>query len=116
MVDYSKFITKSCKLENVDFIQDETGCFLGVSYIINTEHNVSRMSFNLELPITTAGFDVPCIGDGGKPLQVNIGFGPLDVHNYTIEILKEKRVDMTLEQIEKRLGYKINLVDEKNGE
>ena len=116
MMDCPKFIMKSCKLEKVDLIQDGTGYFLEVSYIINTECNTSRRVFNLELPICTTGLDVPCIGDGGKPLQADVGFGPLDVRNYTVEILEEKRIDMTLEQIEKRLGYKINLVNEKSGE
>ena len=112
----SNYIINSCKLEKVDLIKDELRYFLNMSYIINTEHNVSRMAFNLELPITITGFDIPCIGENSKPIQINVGFGPLNVQNYTLEILKEKKVDMTLAEIEKRLGYKINLVSEKNRE
>ena len=110
------FIVKKCELEKVNLIKDEMRYFLNMSYIINTEHNVSRMAFNLELPITITGFDIPCIGENSKPIQINVGFGPLNVQNYTLEILKEKKVDMTLAEIEKRLGYKISLVSEKNGE
>lgn len=110
------FIVKTCELEKVDFIKDEMRYFLNMSYIINTEHNVSRMTFNLELPINTARVDIPWIGKNSKPLQINVGFGPLNVRDYTVEILEEKKVDMTLAEIEKRLGYKINLVSEKNGE
>lgn len=110
------FIVKTCELEKVDFIKDEMRYFLNMSYIINTEHSISRMAFNLNLPITITGFDIPCIGENGKPLQINVGFGPLNVHDYTIEILEEKKVDMTLAEIEKRLGYKINLVSEESRE
>ena len=110
------FIVKTCELEKVDFIKDEMRYFLNMSYIINTEHNVSRMTFNLELPINTARVDIPWIDKNSKPLQMDVGFGPLNVRDYTVEILEEKKVDMTLAKIEKRLGYKINLVSEKNGE
>lgn len=38
------------------------------------------------------------------------------VYFYTIKTLKEKRQEMTLEEVEKKLGYKIKLVTKKEEE
>ena len=44
-------------------------------------------------------------------MMMNLGFGYLE--KIDLEIVEDKREDITLSEIEERLGYKINLVSEK---
>ena len=48
-------------------------------------------------------------------MMMNLGFGYLEVEDgkFDLEIVGDKRKDMTLSEIEEKLGYKIKLVSEK---
>ena len=59
------------------------------------------------------------------PIQrVDLGFGPLTLEStydprsksrvgFTVELIKEKTHEMTIEEIEKKLGYKVKIVSKK---
>lgn len=85
--------------------------FLNVSFITDDNYRVVRWKVKVLLPFCKSGvtFTRSCCGNS----LLNLGFGDLPcVADPEYEIIKEKKLDMTLEEIEERLGYKIRIVSD----
>ena len=85
--------------------------FLNVSMITDDKYRKWRYTAKLELPLRPAETS---IGFSCGTTTLNLGFGELVcVGEPKIDVILEKKQDMTLEEIEKKLGYKIRIVNEK---
>lgn len=86
--------------------------FLNVSIITNDKYRKLRYTVKLKLPLKPAETSINV--DGWGTTTLNLGFGELVcVGKPKIDVLLEKKQDMTLEEIEKKLGYKVRIVNEK---
>lgn len=109
------------KLKDLTLVKEDGLYFLNAVYTVETgnrieEHRLPRVS----LPISTDRF---AINYGGYPsiacknFQAEIGFGYTtlgsnpDGHHYIVEHIKTKTKEMTLEEIEKKLGHKVKIVN-----
>lgn len=85
--------------------------FLNVSFITDDNYKVVMWKTKVLLPLCKSDviFMTDCCGNS----FLNLGFGDLPcVADPKYEIIKEKKQDMTLEEIEERLGYKIRIVSD----
>ena len=97
----------------VEKVKNEYGdeYFLNVSIITDNKYRKVRYTAKLKLPLRPAetSIDFSC-----GTTTLNLGFGELVcVGEPKIDVILEKKQDMTLEEIEKKLGYKIRIVNEK---
>jgi hypothetical protein len=83
---------------------------LGIS--LNTETLAIRDTFGI-----LSGREMATIYDGMNTLDLKPGKvdGHIGEYFFVEKIIEEKKVDLTIEEIEKKLGYKIRVVGEKNG-
>lgn len=75
------------------------------------------MNLKMRLPIELLNAPVISREDWGYPRKINLGFGELPLEGdpgYTIETICEKIHDVTIEEIEKKFGYKIRIIKEKD--
>lgn len=125
---------KTHKLTNIELVEDDGQYYLSVEYLIEDANRIEKVTiprvevpFNSKvMPELTEEYDEPCweIGNFGErlgyPRRINhyikTGYGntmkiaKLDGISYTVETIKEKEHEMTIEEIEKKLGYKIKIV------
>lgn len=84
---------------------------LNISFITEDNHKTIKWKAKVLLPFCKSGVTLTrnCCGNS----LINFGFGDLPcVEDPKYEIIKEKKQDMTLEEIEERLGYKIRIVSD----
>lgn len=96
---------------------------LEVELLGETDTSFVKSMVTLKLPIDIGHFSLtlgyrdslPFLQKEQSIMTMNLGFGDLDVEDESIdfEIIRDKRKDMTLSEIEEKLGYKIKLVSEK---
>lgn len=104
----------SIQIENIELekTRNEYGkdnYFLNVSIIIDDKYKKLRYSTKLQLPLRSAEVSIGTNRWGITTL--NLGFGELVcVDKPKINVIIEKKQDMTLEDIEKQLGYKVRIV------
>lgn len=110
------------KLTKLELYQEGCCYYLRAEYEVETEHRLSKITIpKICLPVRQ---DVEYSEEVShyswmRRFSTNLGFGELEVHpdsnGYCIleEVLKEKPERMTLEEIEKKLGYKVELVSKK---
>lgn len=101
------------KIENIELVKEDNKYYINLSMIIETESSVDRCKTKLKLPnIDTIKISREMCGYG---TFMDLGFGDLrcvdDKIDYENIYKKEQR--MTLSEIERKLGYKIKLVSEK---
>jgi hypothetical protein len=112
-----KYYAYGKHFESVKLIESETRSpleyRLKVTFLEKTEDSLTREIYWLKIPMDEYEMRVELNNGQGN---MNLGFGKLQIDKYATEILEEKQKTMTLAEIEKRLGYKINLVSEKNRE
>lgn len=110
-----EYYTYGTHFESMELIEDESPLKyrLKVTFLTKTEDGLKREIYWLKIPIIDYEMNVEFNNDQGN---MNLGFGKLRIDKYAIEILEEKKRAMTLAEIEKRLGYKINLISGNNGE
>lgn len=107
-------------------LYQEDGCYyLRAEYEVEDDHRLQKYTIpKISLPIRrdpviNERFDRYCIPRPRYDLTINLGFAELPVvkgpedYYYKCEILKEYPQKMTLEEIEKKLGYKVELVSGK---
>ena len=97
----------------VEKVKNEYGdeYFLNVSIITDDKYRKLRYTAKLKLPSRPAEIS---IGFSCGTTTLNLGFGELAcVGEPKIDVILEKKQDMTLEEIEKKLGYKVRIVNEK---
>lgn len=115
------------ELKEISLSHDNNGWYLDMVYEYENEHGVYEIHIpHLNIPIyddrmpvleLACGFNNECyalFGGIKLPLtEAKTKHGKNGKYHYTIKTLKEKRQEMTLEEIEKKLGYKIKIVSEK---
>lgn len=97
------------EIENMELekVKNEYGddYFLNVSIITDNKYEKLRYTAKLRLPLNPAETSIAV---SGGVITLNLGFGELtcvDIHK--IDIILEKKPDITIEEIEKKLGYKV---------
>lgn len=129
MAVYQDF--KNAKLKDLQLHEKKGSYYLSAVYEYENESGVyelsiPKMKLNIGIPKihTAATFKVGCAFDIYKLdnfitlANADIGFGDLplgrvDGYTHKITIVKEKTRKMTLSEVEKKLGYKIELVSDK---
>lgn len=125
---------KTHKLTNIELVEDDGQYYLSVEYLIEDANRIKKLTiprveipFNSKvIPEITEEYDEEYweIGRFGERLcrwpethwAIKTGYGntmkiaKLDGISYTVETIKEKEHEMTIEEIEKKLGYKIKIV------
>lgn len=114
-------------LGSVKLKKDERGYYLRLKYIQETDNAISEIIIpKYRLPIKTDDIIIrhdtcPC-----SEIEANIGFGFFPLENgvtehsddkevvFTVKELKKKVHKMTVADIEKKLGYKIEIVSEES--
>lgn len=115
---------KNIQLTDVVFNEDETSHYLSIKFKVEDEHSLREVNIpKIRLWINP---HVLCLKTEHDPYSrndiawVNLGFGdlPLDFETidgnkvlYTETVLEEKYTEMTLDEIEKKLGHKIKIVN-----
>lgn len=109
------------KIEKLKILEKDKDYLLDISYICDTPDSTTRYSALLELPINKENIVFTRKSEGNSYFgyetkgYLDIGFGDLHCKNeeITVECICKKEYEMTLSEIERRLGYKIKLVSEK---
>lgn len=113
------------KLEKVEFVKDNQfgsdEYYLDVTYTATSK--LRKMEYNFpRVKLPFSNYFSRDMNDYGED-TVNFGFGDLVMctdekypYKYTTKIVEEYEQEMTLEEIEKALGYKVKIVDEKKKE
>lgn len=115
------------RLENIRFYEEREqlsentsvrNFYLEVSYLCENEKEVRQVVYpKIELPIIQNS--IPEIEYVGFEPSIDFGFGPLNLKNTDIngqqcyvysDQVKTKTIDMTVEEIEAKLGHKIRIV------
>lgn len=113
-------------LTNVKLKKDERGCYLRLKYIQETDNAINEIIIpKFRLPIKTNDMTIRNDGYPLGEVEANIGFGFFPLENgvtehsdgkevvFTVKELKKKVHKMTVADIEKKLGYKIEIVSEE---
>lgn len=112
------------KMTEFDLHKDEDGHYLSAKFVVEDEHSIRQ----LDVPKIRLNIDLDrvYIETESDPYYfknmawINLGFGrlPLDFVDYngqkvmyTEKILEEKYTEMTMDEIEKKLGYKVKIVN-----
>lgn len=113
----------SVELTNLTLNQDDTGYFLSATFKVETEHSIREIDIP-KIQLNINPYKV-CIETEYSPYSkrempsINLGFGWLPLGRsdfeghevfFTEKILEEKYTEMTLDEIEKKLGYKVKIV------
>lgn len=103
-------------IENIEFVEEDNKYYINLSMIIETESSVDRCKTKLELPnIDTIKISREMCGYGTYGTFMDLGFGDLRCVDDKVEYenIRKKEREMTISDIERKLGYKIKLVSEK---
>lgn len=98
---------------NISFNQDINSYVINVSYRhTDREGNVDIISIR-NLPITVKPYPDFIISYDGCETSIDLGFGSLDFSEITSEEIRRIHTvtkEMTIDEIEKKLGYKVKIV------
>ena len=133
----AKVINSETKLTDVSFHTEKNKdgsvkqCFMSLTYVCEDDHYITETHIpKVEIPLDTddCRVDVDRVPDYYGRFSAEIcTLRGLDEHGtpfklrmhekdgccYTTQIIKEKTVKMTVEEIEKKLGYSIEIVSNK---
>lgn len=109
----------NCTLKNIELVHEGANYYLDITLLLEDIASIRE----LHMPRVELGRFDSCIiapGDGiiVKP-AVDFGFGELPLaadkngYNYTNKLVENKTRELTIAEIEKKLGYKIKIVNEK---
>ena len=102
-------------LTDLQLHKDGNGYYLSAKYTVDEEHRTKEVSFpKIVLPTCHA----PLVLIGSSNMHgndyIDIGFGELPVGAPPVEkVIKEKVQELTIEEIEKKLGYKVKVVSKE---
>ena len=114
-----------CELKDLGLVKDgdTNEYYLTATYRVEDEREIREVTIpKIKLPVVQDSLMVDIDTKSRRILpdvSVAMGFGQLDVEYdkngrwYHEIIIKEKVHEMTLEEIEKKLGYKVKVVSEK---
>lgn len=113
----TSILNKNIKnIENIELVKEDNKYYINLSMIIETESSVDRCKTKLKLPnIDTIKISREMCGYGTYGTFMDLGFGDLRCVDDKVEYenIRKKEREMTLSDIERKLGYKIKLVSEK---
>ena len=114
----SKLGSQNVEDINISFNQDINSYVIDVSYRhTDSEGNVDIISIrNLPIPIIPIPVVNRNISYYGSETTIDLGFGILDFHpitSYETRRIHTATKEMTIEEIEEKLGYKIKIIDNK---
>ena len=123
---YRKNSKTDVKLTELTLHKDSEGYYLSAKYLVEDKHSIRELDLpKIRLKVTPGHVAIQRLNDGPYcgHMEADIGFGylplaPTGRNNayFTETVLEEKTHKMTLEEIEKKLGYKVKIVtrfDEK---
>lgn len=111
--------------KNLTLNKDDNGYFLSAEFTVNDRYSLREVIIpHINIPINPSKISIYAeYNDFGDLISwVDIGFGKLRLDYgeaygrrvlYAEKIMDEHFVEMTLAEIENKLGYKIKIVDEK---
>jgi hypothetical protein len=107
---------RNCKLINVDLIKEGECYYLTPTYRIEDDIQIVEETLHkIPLPLTNISIITSEHDDSGH--HVDIGYGPIYIPSNrvdtfaSVKVIEEKFQELTVEEIEKRLGYKVKIVD-----
>jgi hypothetical protein len=107
---------KNCKLANVELVKEGKCYYLTPTYRIEDDSKiVEETLYKIPLPLNNFSIITREYDDSG--CHVDIGYGPIYIPSSrgdilsSSKVLEEKVQELTVEEIEKRLGYKVKIVD-----
>ena len=113
----SKVDSKIKEIENLEIVKENGKYYINLSVILDSENSVDRCKAKVILPVDTYKFSVLEKGVYSPYSGMFIDFGLGDLRcvddKITYENIYKKEREMTLSEIERKLGYKIKLVSEK---
>lgn len=117
---YSDDLKTNVELTELQLSHDDRiGYYLSACYRVENEAGVKDIYIpKMELPIDTRGVRINFDYETGSH-TCSIGIGPLRMcqnsagHYMWEQVIEEKTHEMTLEEIEEKLGYKVKLVTSK---
>lgn len=114
---------KTLDLKQFNLKMDHGKYYFDIVLIGENTYNIDEISLKLDLPISLDRLEITsdiddCLTWERPNWYADLGFGKLPVKDniYEIKRIKDKEQTMTLAEIEKKLGYKINLVSESGRE
>lgn len=114
------------KLYHLELHKDKVGYYLSATYTKEDDHRISEVYLpKIRMALHQAPAVIVCTEE--KPYSmghitrqyVDIGFGKVlleegkDGYAYIERVIEEKTTEMTLAEVEKKLGYKVKIVSEK---
>lgn len=106
------------KLKNVKLNNDIYGYSLSLTYNIESLGEISELHIpRVSLPFKEHDLTITRSGYAYEDVSADVGFGmvrlmPGDAGAYfTTKVIKTKTKEMTLEEIEKKLGHKVKIVN-----
>ena len=111
-------------LKDLQLYKEDTKYYLTAIYQYETERGIYEVTIpkiylHTGEPIIKKPFDVYHSGINLDPTTIDLGFGDCVIcedekgYSYYDVLIKEKVHDLTLSEIEKKLGYKVRVVSEK---
>lgn len=127
-VCYNAYNMGNCEgieLKKFELNKDDRGYYLSAAYRVEDKHSIREIDIpKIRLYLDNKRFTVKIENDPylcHKVGYVNLGFGevPLDwdmnedglTYLFTEKIIEEKCTEMTLDEIEKKLGHKVKIVN-----
>ena len=124
---YNAGNAENVELQRLELNKDDRGYYLSTTYIVEDKHSIREIDIpKIRLCVDRKRFGITlehCPGLCSQQGYINLGFGdmPIDydfdsdgnTFMYKETIVKEKHTEMTLDEIEKKLGYKIKIVNKK---
>ena len=113
------------QLESVCLNHDDDGYSLNIVYLVEDETCVERYTLSrVRLPINNYSFTIKAEDYGfRRNPKVDVGFGfrellpDADGFCYIVDLIenkpKEMTLEMTLEEIEKKLGHKVKIISKE---
>ena len=112
---------RDVNLVKANLRHDNSGYYLDLVYRVEDDKTVELYKLpRVRLPLKENDVTIRTDHDGFSYIShANVGFGYLRLHpdkngvQYTVETIETKTKEMTLEEIEKKLGHKVKIVSEK---
>lgn len=110
------------ELKDVKLIKNSYGYCLDMTYRVEDDTEIREVHIPyLQLPISPHIFEIRNDWDEYSSFYVaDVGFGPMRMfgtvakdkgETFIIKVIKEKTKEMTLAEIEKKLGHKVKIVN-----
>ena len=110
------------KLTNLSLDTDEIGYYLSAKYRVEDYNSVRELDIpKIRFRVSNNMVQIRRTGELYPQVQIDMGLGWMPViHDgsdnevyFTETVIEEKTHEMTLEEIEKKLGYKVKIVNKK---